>query len=103
MSDAAIDRSAKPEPWRSIGLQFRAEGDAIMHDKRLPADVPHREGEKLRDRRIQLGLTQERATDLGTANAVGRLRNALDRVEEESRLLKEQPFKIATRASGVRP
>jgi hypothetical protein len=104
---SAIDWEAKSAPWRNIGLQFRAEVEAIVSGNRLPVVRRISEGGKLRDRRIALGITQERAavmarlslsalklveTDRGTRQLVKKVATVIERVEAERRLAKAQAF-----------
>lgn len=108
MSDnPVIDWEDKPEPWRSIGLQFQIECAAIIEGKRLPPVRRISEGGKLRQRRINIGLTQQQVaalayiaistlklveSDHGTKNSLTRVRNAITKAEEDAQMRARQPF-----------
>ena len=104
---SVVDWAAKPTPWSKIGPQFREQCKAIAAGRIPPAIQPVREGTELRERRVQLGLTQEeiaeiagfsKATvwnvehDQACASSVSLMRKAIERVESQ-RLTKEPSFR----------
>lgn len=92
MSDSVVDWSQKPEPWRSVGLRFRAECEGVA----LSPTRRQTTGECLRARRLAMGLSLDQIakevgwTSRGTASKVEtdsypgmaeRYAAALDRIE----------------------